>query len=341
MREVHNRACFVDTMVKARRGVCVKKHVAIIGAGVAGLACARLLRAHNTACTILDKSRGVGGRMATRRVDNLQFDHGAQYFSVRGERFAQLVADWREEGFAAQWFDGAFVGAPGMTAPAHRLAAGHDILAGCEVRALRRDAEGWSVLTADGPARTPSTGLYSSIVFALPAPQIALILATAGLSFREFTQVRYSPCWALMLAFRNRMDLPWTHLRTEGGDLPWIARNSSKPMRRGEAETFVVHAGPDWTARNLECSPEEIAGKLLPLFRAATGVHDEPVFVQAHRWRYALVQQAAGVDCLWSEDAQIGACGDWCLGPRVENAFDSGEAMARRWLARRESQRAG
>lgn len=315
--------------------------MAIIGAGIAGLAFARQLHANNIACTIFDKSRGVGGRMSTRRADDLHFDHGAQYFSVRGERFSQLVAEWQAAGCAEEWIEGAFVGAPGMTAPAQGLAAGLDIVTGCEVRALRSGSDGWSVLTADSPAGASSTLRFSSVVFALPAPQIAPILATAGLSFPEIANVRYSRCWALMLAFRGRSDLPWTHLRTEGGDLPWIARNSSKPMRHGNAETFVVHAGPDWSARNLECSPEEAAAKLLPLFRTVTGIHAEPIFAKAHRWRFALVQQTAGADCLWNEDAQVGACGDWCLGPRVESAFDSGEAMARTYLARRESSRGG
>ena len=82
------------------------KRVAIIGAGMAGLAAARLLREAGASCTIFDKSRGLGGRMATRRTGDFSFDHGAQYFTARGPRFRALVDDWSAAGHAAGWYGG-------------------------------------------------------------------------------------------------------------------------------------------------------------------------------------------------------------------------------------------
>ena len=308
------------------------RQVAIIGAGVAGLSAARLLRDAGVACTLFDKSRGLGGRMATRRAGELQFDHGAQYFTAKGARFASVVAGWRQAGCAAEWFDGAFVGAPGMTGPARVLADGLDVIAGREVKGLRAGDAGWSVLDARGAVDCSGNGSFDAVMFALPAPQIAPILASAGLSFRELANVLYSPCWAAMIAYGARMDLPWTHLRDAHADLPWVARDATKPMREGSRETFVLHAGADWSARHLELSPDEALARLLPLFRALTGIEGEPIYATAHRWRYALVQETAGAPCLWNAAARVGACGDWCLGPRVESAFDSGEAMARAYL---------
>ncbi len=84
--------------------------VAVIGAGMAGLAAARILSEAGVRCTLFDKSRGVGGRMSTRRAGDLQFDHGAQYFSAKGNRFQSLWA-LGATGVAAEWFPGAFVGA--------------------------------------------------------------------------------------------------------------------------------------------------------------------------------------------------------------------------------------
>jgi predicted NAD/FAD-dependent oxidoreductase len=308
-------------------------HVAIIGAGIAGLAAARVLTQAGVACTLFDKSRGVGGRMSTRRVDDLQFDHGAQYFSAKGERFASLARAWTDAGVVSEWFEGAFVGTPGMTAPARALAAGLEIVTACEVRALRRTREGWTLFTAQGAVEHPANGTFSAVLLALPAPQIEPILASAALGFEALSSVRYAPCWALMLACETRIDLPWTHLRAEGADVPWIARNATKPARGGARETFVVHAGADWSRRFLEKTPEEAAALLLPAFRSMTGVNGEPVYVAAHRWRFALVEANAGAPFLWNDDARIGACGDWCIGARVESAFDSGEAMGRACLA--------
>lgn len=307
-------------------------HVAIIGAGVAGLSAARLLREAGVPCTLFDKSRGLGGRMATRRAGEFQFDHGAQYFTAKGARFASVVSGWREAGCAAEWFEGAYVGAPGMTAPARALADGLDVVASFEVKGLRAGHDGWSLLGASGAAGRSGEGPFEAVLLALPAPQISPILASAGLSFAALANIRYAPCWAAMLAYAARIDLPWTHVSDAHPDLPWIARNATKPMRGGPHETFVVHAGADWSARHLELAQDEALARLLPLFREATGIEDEPAYATAHRWRYALVQETAGAPCLWNEAARVGACGDWCLGPRVECAFESGESMARLYL---------
>ena len=92
------------------------KQIAVIGAGIAGLAAAQRLKKPELGITLFEKSRGLGGRMATRRVEDLQFDHGAQYFTAKGPRFSAMVMQWGEDGHADEWFDGAFVGSPGMAA---------------------------------------------------------------------------------------------------------------------------------------------------------------------------------------------------------------------------------
>jgi renalase len=314
-------------------------HVAIIGAGMAGLAAARLLDEAGVACTIFDKSRGVGGRMSTRRVDGLQFDHGAQYFTARNDRFARLVEGWRSAASVAEWLPGTFVGTPGMTGPARRMAESLEVNLACEITRLRRGRDGWSLFAGDNLVAFPRNGAFDTVILALPAPQIASILESCAVTFPELARVRYAPCWALMLAYAQRSGLSWTHRRADGDDLAWIARDATKPGRPSESETFVVHAGADWSNRNLELSREEAAADLLALFRRQTGVAGEPFFAAAHRWRFALVQETAGAPFLWDDTARIGACGDWCLGPRVEAAFESGEAMARACLSSLENSR--
>lgn len=309
--------------------------IAIIGAGMAGLAAARALKAAGLEPTLFDKSRGLGGRMATRRVDDpalgaLTFDHGAQYFTAKGPAFRAVVDDWCAAGRATAWFNGGYVGTPGMTAPARALAEGLTVVGGCPVTGLRRAADGWTVATASGAVDTPGNGGFAAVVLAVPAPQAVPLAASAGVAMPALAAVRYGPCWALMLAFDAPLGLDWNHLRREDGPIGWVARNASKPGRAGGAETLVVHAGPDWSRQHLELTPEAAEAALDPLWRAATGITAAPRFVSVHRWRYALVEETAGEACLWDADTKLGACGDWCLGPRVEAAFDSGAAMAAR-----------
>ena len=301
------------------------KRVAIIGAGMAGLAAARLLREAGAGCTIFDKSRGIGGRMATRRAGDFSFDHGSQYFTARGPRFRAVVDDWKAAGHATSWYDHeVIVGAPGMTAPARAMAAGLNTVMGLEVKSLSRATQGWCIHAGEEVFEG-----FAAVVVAIPALQATSLIKTGGLSFPELASARYAPCLALMLAFDAKAAFQGESMRREKGPIAWIARNSSKPGRPVGQETFVVHASPDWSRAYLDETPEAVLEKLAPFAFELISAPSTPIFATAHRWRYALVEQALAVPCLWDGKAGVGACGDYCLGPRVEAAFDSGEAMAR------------
>lgn len=328
-----------NTFAVSNKGMGMAERVAIIGAGMAGLAAARRLAEAGWKPTLFDKSRGLGGRMATRRAGDLTFDHGAQYFTARGSRFRALLDDWRAAGRAAEWFAGAFVGAPAMTAPARVMAGDLPVVGGCTVTGLARGPDGWTLRADGATVPAPGNGAFAAAVLAVPAPQAIPLAESAGLAFPALSAVRYAPCWALMLAFETPIPGDWTHLRPEDGHVAWIARNGGKPGRGGE--TLVVHAAPSWSRDHLEETPEAVAAALAPHWRAATGITATPTFAAAHRWRYALVEETAGAPCLWDGDARLGACGDWGLGPRIEAAFDSGEAMAGAVLATLEARREG
>ena len=309
--------------------------IAIVGAGMAGLAAARTLADAGRRVVVLDKSRGLGGRMATRRVDDLQFDHGAQYFTARGPEFRQLVAQWQAAGHVGLWSEDKFVGTPSMTAPARTLAEGLTVAGGRQVTSLSRANGIWRIRCAEGTAAGESHGGFSAVILAMPAPQAMPLVATAGLDMPEQRKVRYAPCWALMLAFDAPSAVAFQQLRPDDDAIAWIARDRSKPGRGGTLETFVVHAAAQWSRETLQLSPEDARAALLDRFRDITGLAGQPVYAAARRWRFALVEETAGVACLWNAEAGFGVCGDWCLGPRVEAAFDSGSAMARAVLQSR------
>lgn len=304
------------------------KRVAIIGAGMAGLAAAQRLGRHGFDVTLFEKIRGLGGRMATRRVGDLQFDHGAQYFTAKGLRFSETVETWRSHGHVAEWFGGGFVGSPEMSAPARAMAQDHSVVAGCHVGAIKKDGLGWSIYAEDGLVETPKNGSYSAVVLAVPGPQAAPLAASAGVDLPALAVVRYAPCWALILGFSAPISLTEDWTRPQDDAIGWFARNGSKPGRKSDTETIVVHATPEWSRKHLEWSPAAVVGELAARWQFLTGVHEQPCFSAAHRWRYALVEETAGVPFLWDDDLGLGACGDWCLGPKVEAAFDSGLAVA-------------
>jgi renalase len=305
--------------------------IAIIGAGLAGLACAEALRAHGRIVNLFDKGRGPGGRMSTRRVatalGEAQFDHGAQYFTARDPAFASLVALWETQGIAARWPAAgpeAWVGTPAMNAPIKALAAQHNVAWGVRIDSLVRASSGWMLRGYDSAAFGP----FEGIVIAIPAEQVPALIADHTPTFSAIASTTpAAPCWTVMLAFDQPLGIEDDTIR-ESGPIGWAARNSAKPGRSGP-ESWVVQGSPEWSTEHLEEEPETVIASLSAAFAEATS-QALPTLVSAtaHRWRYAR-SGAAGETALWDASLKLGVCGDWLIAPRVECAWLSGTALGK------------
>lgn len=310
------------------------RRIVIVGAGMAGIACARRLADAGLSPIVLDKGRGIGGRLATRRAEGGQFDHGAQYVTTGGVGFAAVLDDLRARGVVAEWDDGSgrahLVGLPGMSGLARALAAGLDIRQQAQVTGLRQTAEGWTVQMGD------KVLVADLVVITAPAPQVATLLgpdhAFAGL----LKDVAIAPCLTLM-ALLTGAPRPFVTRKDADDPLTWIADDSTKPGRpQGASRAWVAQAGAAFSAEHLEQDRDAIAALMLPLLCDRLGASPSQVtHAVAHRWRYARVTLPLGQPFLRSGDGTLYAGGDWCLGARVEAAWTSGDATAADILAQR------
>ncbi|WP_349371162.1 FAD-dependent oxidoreductase [Salinarimonas sp.] len=305
------------------------ERVAIVGAGLSGVIAARDLAVAGCAVHIFEKSRGAGGRMATRRAEGFAFDHGAQYFKAHGADFAAEIAAWRSRGFATSWGEDRFVGLPAMNAPVKALADGLPLTTGFTLARIEGGPGAWTLRAEEGAVAGP----FDAVLVSAPAPQTATLLAAAAPDLAQAAgRARYAPCLTLMLAFEPD-DVPSPLAvpeRPEHAAIAWIAEDGTKPGRLREgARRIVVNATPEFSRAHLEEAPDAIAEALLAAVAPLLGATAAPVHAKAHRWRYALVEEPVGQACLWDPARGIGACGDWCLAGRVEAAFDSGRALAR------------
>lgn len=324
--------------------------IAIIGAGLAGLAAARRLAAAGHAVSLFDKGRGPGGRLSTRRSGDWRFDHGGQFVTARDPVFQAVMTGLLRAGHAARWDgrivrlegDGSisphpverFVGTPGMNGLIHGLAA--DLPAACaprwgvRVAAISGGPGDWHLQGEDGG----DLGHFGRLVLAIPAPQVVALLRNPAPSLAEQAGAAIlAPCWALMLGFAGPVpDVGWdaAFIAAAGGEdrpLSWIAHDGAKPGRGGAA-SWVAHASPDWSQRHLEETADQVTGPLRAAFAAATGIDAAPAFIAAHRWRYALPSRPLRDGFLFDETLGIGVAGDWCLDARAEAAFLSGHHLA-------------
>lgn len=310
--------------------------ILVIGGGMAGLSAATALAATGQRIVVLDKGRGPGGRMATRRVEiagaQASFDHGAQYFTARDPAFRAQVAQWERAGVVAPWPAAgadAWVGTPGMNACVRHMAGGLDVHWGVRAQRLHRDGTRWRVDAGEG-AFTAST-----ILVAVPAEQAAVLLADVAPGMAALAAgVASAPCWAVMAGFSERLAFPDT-FRSDTGPISWAARNAAKPGRAG-VETWVIHASPARSRELIDLPKDAVAGILLAdFFRAAGLSSTEPLHCDAHRWLYALPEALKGEGARFDQGLGIGMAGDWLLSPRVEGGWLSGRALAQAVLQER------
>jgi renalase len=319
--------------------------IAVIGSGVSGAVCARELRRAGRDVTVFDKGRGPGGRASTRRAPTgTGFDHGAQYFTARSEAFQEQTDDWLARGIAAPWRgrfvdirDGVttpksdasalrYVGAPAMNAIVKDLADEGSFRYGVLVEAVTGKPGAWTLLDADGG----ELGVFEAVAISAPAPQAAILLQHAAPEIAaRAAEIPMSGCWAVMAAFNEPLRVPFEAAYVSGSALAWAARDSSKPGRQASPETWTLHASPEWSESHLEAEAMTVIGDLLEAFAQAAGLSGlTPREAWAHRWRFALPPKPLEASFLFDPALGLGACGDWCGGPRVEGAWLSGRALA-------------
>jgi hypothetical protein len=339
------------------------QHFAVVGAGMAGVACARTLVQAGHRVTVFEKSRGAGGRMATRETEFGSFDHGTQYFTVRNPLFARaldtvpgLCRPWSANAVRVLDEHGRVVAAPLPTREPHWVATpGMNALVCCwaeplqaagalelqtRVVKIERDAlqpQRWQLRTEGADDSRHVHGGFDAVLLAMPSVQAHELLRQSALAPRMaglIGAVEVAPCWTLMLAYPQAMQPglsslgpQWNAARSTHHRIAWLARESSKP-RRGPIERWTVQASPAWSQEHLDDDAERVQAKLLKAFAEVTGIRAEPSHAEVHRWRYAQTTRPLDQSHLWDAQARIGACGDWCIGHRVEDAFISGLELA-------------
>lgn len=313
---------------------------------MAGLTAARILGEHGHKVVLVEKARGAGGRMATRRQGDYRFDHGAQYFTARDPRFLKQVQSWQKSGLVASWqpriavvgedrpvdprrqVTKRFVAMPGMNAICSGLAAELDE---CRfdwtLQSLARTASGWTLQSTEGEKLQADM-----LLLTMPPEQVRALLVDPEVD-AALASVEMQPCWSVM-AVLDRPLLPDRDAAfINEGPLSWVASQSDRPGRPS-VPAWVLHANPDWSNRFLEYEPDQVCDLLLDAARKLPIAQAFKVeFAAAHRWRYALARQPLECGALFFESKQLALAGDWCNGSRVEGAFLSGCAAAARIVA--------
>lgn len=309
----------------------------IIGGGIAGLLCATELNRVGREVIVLDKGRGVGGRMATRRFEGARLDHGAQFFTVRDPRLQCYADEWLAKGVIQEWFrhspedtDTAghprYCGINGMTDVAKHLAKDLDVRLSEQVAKLSRDGDTWMVETAAG-----SVFRVKHLVVTAPLPQALLLLDATGLDYakqqmEDLRSVTYGKGLATLAILDGPSGLTEPGgMKIHSGPLSWIADNSMKKIT-DVVSAVTLHANHDFAMQNWD-TEDAVRGQLM-LDAASELLKSDVVEFSCHRWGFTLPVNPLMQSCFYNPEIKLTLAGDAFGGARVEGAALSGLAAA-------------
>jgi renalase len=325
----------------------------VIGAGLTGLIAARELQRSGVSVVVLEKGRSVGGRLATRRIGDGVFDHGAQFFTVRAAEFEMRVDEWLRAGVVREWCRGfaygdetqlredghpRYCGTSGMTGIAKHLAADLDVRTGVRVETIMAHDGGWAVTTDAGEDWSAA-----SLLLTPPVPQSLALIESGGFALdagvrAHLERLSYDPCITVIATFAGTVKLPEPGaVQIEGGEpVYWIADNNRKGISQ-RASALTIQAGADFSRAHWEADDalimatlKEHTGKFL---RDADGQPLENAEVetwQVKRWRYSKPTVTHTERFLAVQKPPLVFAGDAFGGPRIEGAVLSGLAAARK-----------
>jgi renalase len=325
--------------------------VIVIGAGLAGLAAARDLTRGGLSVRLLEKSKGVSGRAATKRLQvngqPIRADHGAQFFTVRAQRLSAILPVFLESDICFEWTRGfprwtsggleprepghpRYACADGMSALGKAFAKGWEpndsaLEVETEVLATRIEPapDGWDAVLENGQVRHARV-----LILNAPAPQ-AIPLVSAHVPptlVQSLEAVRYDPCWAAIIALDERPPVDWPALEMDHPVFSWAAMDHTK-RELGSPPVLVLHAQGAWSRDHLELKPETVLEMMMNAAKDALGPWvANSLASTVHRWRYA--QPTALYPRPFMAHENLVLCGDWCAGSKVEGALESGWATA-------------
>lgn len=318
----------------------------VIGAGMSGLVAATPLQEQGIPVVVLDKGRGVGGRMATRRIADAVFDHGAQFFTVRDPRFAELVSRWQSQGVVSEWARGfanvegvyrgdghlRYRGSTGMTAAPKCLAQALDVRVRTRVAEIRAEAGTWSIRTDDGQHLR-----CQQLVMTPPVPQSLALLGAdrspiPAEARHALASITYDPCIALMALLDKPSRIPEPGgMQIDHGPITWIADNTLKGISP-DAHSVTIHTDPQFSRQHWQTDDDQIVRLLMDAAQEWIGTDIRTY--QIHRWLFSKPTTLYPEACLYvPTPSPIVFAGDAFAGPRVEGAAISGLAAAEKLLS--------
>ena len=322
----------------------MKKNIAVIGAGLAGTTIASKIKGKFDV-KIFEKSKGVGGRMSTRKETSFIFDHGAQFFKVKTPHFKnflselfsqQIIQPWK---FKLAYFQGQnlrkiqlikdadkfFVGVPDMNSIIKHLCKNCNVILNTKIEKIIKQKGKWNLYDQN----EKSYGLYDWVILSLPAEQ-SLELISKKISFYPLVEkIKMKGCYSLMIGMNKPMNLNYDAAIIENEDIAWLAINNSKPCRMNNY-CLLINSSFEFASKNINSSKDSVLKHLLNVSGKLINYDlRKSSIMKIHQWKYVEAKCSPIENYFIDHEEKVAVCGDWFINSRVEGAFLSANELAR------------
>lgn len=314
------------------------KKIAIIGAGISGITLARELSSSNEV-TIFEKSRGIGGRMATRRAGNYNFDHGTPFFRAKTKEFRNICQIAQNNGVIEDWkcqlveiVNGEIsqqepiknhpilVSKPQMNSFCKFLGKNLNILLKKQIESLHFENDKWSLKTSENEIFDQ----FDYLFLAIPSHQVINLIPNNFKYFDIISNIKMTACFSLMLGLPDNLELGFDAALVKDPIISLITINNLKP-ERPKNFSLIVNSTNIWAENNIDQNINSIKEKMIDQLKKIISIDLSNIeYENIHRWKFANADYRKGEKSLFDPNLSLGVCGDWLIVGSVENAFLSG-----------------
>lgn len=316
------------------------KKIGIIGTGLSGITAAFYLKDYFQVY-LFDKSRGVGGRIATRRSETCEFDHGAPFFSATSDAFNQFLQPLMKSKHVSPWTmksiqletqkiqqENVFVGTPSMNHMMKYFKRHLNIKTHVAISKIKRENEKWHFFDD----KNQHMGDFDWVISTAPAEQTKAIIPPHISFYNHLKSYSMHGNVVTMVQANNIQHFNFDVAYSAHKRIKKIIVNSAKPHRKN-ITSLVIHANDSYSTDIINqissIDPTHVPKDLDQLI----GLNPNHInHIQSHTWRYARTVKKQDTRCLLDQSERIGVCGDWLIESEVEKAYDSGYTLAMKIL---------
>jgi len=313
----------------------------VLGSGIAGSTVANLL-SKKYSVHVFDKARGPGGRSSNKRFkNNLSFDHGVQYISPKSKPFIKYVHKLYKNKILKSWdenhLDFTFEKKPFSTKYIGRKA--NNDLVKYNLKNIKQSFASpiekidfkkyfWEITL-----KNKSKHQFKSLIITCPFPQLKKLAKNYLDKNILKLKVQMQPNITVMLALKNQKNLPISSIKFNDDILAWAANENSKKRFKSNINLWTIQATLKWSKKTINKykADKSIMNQLITRFTKLTGFEkNKIIFKKIHGWKYSYNYKKTPYLSIWNKKVNLGICGDWFNGPKVENAWLSANDLAKK-----------